>query len=417
MKNFIVFFTLCLIYLLALFLNQKLIWSFYLVFLVFILVSRQKLVFKPLNVLIILSLPLLWTILLSYNYTFYNNIKGLFYLSLPVIMIIIGYQIPKLIKFNLILIYIVYIGTILSSIYIAIVIYKVGFHAFLSPYGEARFVVGSGSPASILSLIISGYSKRYGFKIFKDNIQRSIFILINITGIYLFASRTYWVVLIIFLLFFNLKTILKHPVLFFFILCFGLILVSFFHFTTSEEITSTKSFIVKLTKTFSELKFSNFQTYRDINIHYRGYESYRAFMTYLEGTPLDLLFGYGLGKTIDLKASVYLAGSYWTVVPWIHNGYFFLLVKEGLLGLLFLVVFLFKVFKIGFRNMEKSNTEKRFMSLLIISCTFSLALTNFVICSMFTIEMTIILITVGVLIQTLNAKDSDGNERSAEKLQ
>jgi hypothetical protein len=413
MKNAIVFVILCLIYILALFVNQKIIWSFYVVFLIFILLSRHRLVFKPFNILITLSLPLIWTIILSYNYSFYSNIQGFFYMSLPVIMVIMGYQIFKLLTFNQFLIYLIYIGTILSLIYISIVIYKVGFRAFLSPYEEARFVVGSGSPASILALIVSAYSKQYGLKLFKDKIQKVAFIIINLAGIYLFASRTYWVVLAIFLVMYNLKLIAKHQIIFFFIFCAGLLFVVLFPIKVTGEITTTKSLFVKMIKTFSELQISNFQTYSDINIHFRGYEAYRALMTYLDGSFFNLLFGHGLGKHIDLKTPVYLAGQNWSTVPWIHNGYFFVLVKEGAIGLVSLIAFFVHVIWIGYRNLGKKNTEKRFISLLIISCTFSLILTNYVISSMFTIEMAIFLITVGVLIQKLSSKDLAVNKIAA----
>lgn len=408
--NSIIFIILCIIYLLALFVNQKILYGVYFVFLIFLLASRQKLTYKPLTVTLSLLIPLIWTIFLSSNYLFYNNIQGLFYLSMPIMMIIIGYQISKLLSLRQILIYLVYLGTILALVYITIAVYKVGFQAFLSPYEKARIVIGSGSPACILSLIISIYSKKYGFKIFRDNFQRIVFIVLNTVAIYLFASRTYWVVLLTFILIFNIQFILRHKVLSFASFFLGLFVILNFTSSSTAKLNSTKILFTKILNSFSELRFSNFSKYSDINIHYRGYEAYRAFKTYSEGTPANILFGHGLGKQIELNASVYLDGSFRSVIPWIHNGYFFILLKEGVFGLISLFVFLFYNLKIGLKGLEKNNTEKRFMSLLMIGSTVSMLLTNYVICSIFTIEMALVLITIGFLLQTLKPKIRDENK-------
>ena len=76
------------------------------------------------------------------------------------------------------------------------------------------------------------------------------------------------------------------------------------------------------------------------------------------------------------------------------------------MGLLALFLFFFQVFNFGFKNLGKNIDEKRFMSLMIIGSVFSMILTNYVICSMFTVEMAIILITIGAFIQMLNQKSN-----------
>jgi len=404
MRYIIFFIPLCIIFFLGLFINQKIIWCLYLLLLAFLLISRQKLVFKPVSILNTLTIPLIWTIILSYSYSFYSNLQGLFYLSIPMIMIVIGYQISKYLSLKKILILILCVGTLLSITYISIVIFKAGFSAFLSPYEKARFVVGSGSPVSIFALVISLYSEKFGIKLFRTSIEKIIFIIINLVAVYLFASRTYWMVLLIFILIFNINVIIKHQVSLFLLLVAGIVILMIFPVKLTGEISTTKGLVFKIFKTFSEIKFSNYESYSDINVHYRGYEAYRAFMTYLDGNPINLILGNGLGKPVDLKASVYLAGSYRTIIPWIHNGYFFILVKEGALGLLALFLFFFQVFNFGFKNLGRMIDEKRFMSLMIIGSVFSIILTNYVICSMFTVEMAIILITIGAFIQILNQK-------------
>jgi len=72
------------------------------------------------------------------------------------------------------------------------------------------------------SLILGIYSDKFGLSLYKNATSRWFSILINLIAIYLFASRTYWVMLFLFIIIFSLKTMRKDKLLFF-ILIFAVV--------------------------------------------------------------------------------------------------------------------------------------------------------------------------------------------------
>jgi len=118
----------------------------------------------------------------------------------------------------------------------------------------------------------------------------------------------------------------------------------------------------------------------------------------------ELIFGGGFGKMITLNTEVYLDGRFWKEVPWVHNGFFYVLVKLGSLGLLFSLLFFLKIINISIKNLYNADNEKQLLSLLLLSCSISMFMTNFVDCGMYNLEMTILMITIGFAAQALTKR-------------
>jgi hypothetical protein len=82
----------------------------------------------------------------------------------------------------------------------------------------------------------------------------------------------------------------------------------------------------------------------DVNAKYRAFESLAAINTILAGSWLDIIFGYGFGKMVDLGMVITLGvpgqKSEYQFIPILHNGYLYLLVKTGVFGLILFVGFL-----------------------------------------------------------------------------
>jgi hypothetical protein len=51
-----------------------------------------------------------------------------------------------------------------------------------------------------------------------------------------------------------------------------------------------------------------------------------------------VIFGEGLGSSIDLKREVWLLSSYMRYIPFLHNGYMTVFLKSGLLGVFVLLI-------------------------------------------------------------------------------
>jgi hypothetical protein len=115
------------------------------------------------------------------------------------------------------------------------------------------------------------------------------------------------------------------------------------------------TFFGKLARTGQELFIDGYNDLRSININYRGYETAIALEGYWKGSPLQILFGRGLGYMVDL--GVYLpldineAGGRSNVrfVSVLHNGYLFILVKTGLAAVAAYLYFLWAIYMKGRR--------------------------------------------------------------------
>jgi hypothetical protein len=380
------------------FISTKILWILYLLFLGVLIFSRMKFVFKPIIIISILLLPILWGLVMSYNENLYNTVQGFFYLSIPLLLIIIGFQLSKIFSIKHYFSIILIVGNIISIMFILVAVYKIGFSAFLSPYTKARFVLGSGSPACVLSLIISIYSDKFDLNLFKNNTRRILSIIVSLAAIYLFASRTYWVMLIIFIIIFSFKTIRKDKLLVLIFLSLAAVLIFMNLIYTDNGLSFSNSLIYKLTHSFKEIELSNFKTLREINQNFRGYEAYRSWETYIDGKPSELVFGFGLGKLVHLNTQMLIEGRLWSDIPIVHNGFFYILVKTGALGVVFILLFFFFFILIGVRRCRSKSFEQQFIGLFILACGGALFITNFVICGLFNFEISILLITAGFII-------------------
>ena len=95
----------------------------------------------------------------------------------------------------------------------------------------------------------------------------------------------------------------------------------------------------KILRTFEEIKIEEYNDLADINNNWRGYESYRALTYFKEGKIFQKILGYGFGALIPLNLYIELDGLIYNKVPIIHNGYIYILVKYGIIGLALYIIY------------------------------------------------------------------------------
>lgn len=95
-------------------------------------------------------------------------------------------------------------------------------------------------------------------------------------------------------------------------------------------------------------------TMRDIQNNWRGYEAYQGLMKFREGTNAQQFFGYGFGALVDLGIYMLLGAVEYDQVPFLHNGYVYLLVKCGIIGVVFYLLFLYLI---GFSKIRSDDFE------------------------------------------------------------
>lgn len=121
-------------------------------------------------------------------------------------------------------------------------------------------------------------------------------------------------------------------------------LVLFFSLKNDSANLAEGSFVDKLARAGSEITISDYQDQQDINLNWRGYESYMALKHYEEGDLTTYLFGYGFGELVDVGLFIKLGDEDLRFVPYFHNGYLYLLIKTGAFGVLLYLFFFISLF-------------------------------------------------------------------------
>ncbi|MDV7144370.1 O-antigen ligase family protein [Tropicimonas sp. TH_r6] len=96
----------------------------------------------------------------------------------------------------------------------------------------------------------------------------------------------------------------------------------------------------KLRNSIAEISFEDGSDRLSMYANWRGFEAYRALVTWQGFNFFEQLFGGGFGQNISLGSSVYFGTGEVSELPFAHNGYFTVLVKSGLVGVALFVYFM-----------------------------------------------------------------------------
>ncbi|MBB6111111.1 hypothetical protein [Mucilaginibacter lappiensis] len=370
---------------------------------------------KVARVFSILMLPVLFALIVGYQNDNYLILKDFYYFSIPVLFVLSGIVLACRLDIEKFLKTLVYAGLITSILVTAISVSYMGISALFDPY-SAHYAMGIvGAPGPPMGLACLLFTWKFNIRLFKPHWFK-LFMAINAFGIYMCASRTYFIIMVCFALLMvadKVKRIWIIPTIFFLVMLIALIPTDIFQATSSE------TFMSKLLGSFNELKMGDYNTEQDINMKYRGYESFMALKGYMEGDTKDWIFG-GLGKTVDLKTFVRLGeDTDFQFIPVLHNGWLYLLVKMGIAGVLTYILIFFGLIIKNWRKYADAKVKPaiRLFAALSIGCIFSLLLTNYIVTALFNAEMCIVMITLGYSYLNFNALVFKQEQREKEKIQ
>ncbi len=360
---------------------------------IFLPLNRHFAAIKAVKWFALLMAPVFLAIVISYNNSNYLIFKDAYYFSMPVFFILSGIVLACRMDIENFLKTLVYAGAITSLIVTGISVYYVGVSSISDPY-SAHYAVGIvGTPGPPVALACLLLTKKFNIRLFSRG-WFNLFVLINCMGIYMFASRTYLIITLCFLLMLVADKVKRKwvlPVIFFLI-----VLVIVFPFDIFKANT-TGNFADKILGSFNELSIGNYNTEEEINTKYRGYESFMAINQYINSGTKEWIFG-SIGNLIDLKTFVRLGeDTDYRFIPVLHNGWLYLLVKTGIVGILtYFIVF----FRLVFMNWKKYADTKskpviKLFAALAVGCILSLFLTNYIVTALFNVEMSIVMITLG----------------------
>ncbi|MFJ7467869.1 hypothetical protein ACIQWI_04895 [Peribacillus frigoritolerans] len=357
--------------------------SYKIVFLGLILYLLIQLIFYRFSINFVLLGTLLPLILIFfigllssiYGMPFYNDlIRDIIFYLMPILLITTGYIISIKIKdISLIINTVVWSGIILSVYHLH--------HFVLNPslLGESirqiRLEAGLGFTLTILSLFIIYFSKSFDMKILNNNIKIKTFgfIVCSISGLLSFSRSLIIFSLVILLILsiskrkYVIKSYLSLAITIFMIL----ILIPTIHFSVPEEAYEQMS--GKLVNSLNEVSITEFDSIKQINENWRGYEAYRSQIDFLDKSFIAQIFGGGFGERIPLGLSIQLSGEIYTSVPIVHNGFWNLLNKVGVSGLLLYIVFIISILKLGLKLVKKEGYQVKligYFSFIIAAFVF-----------------------------------------------
>ncbi|MBP4137267.1 hypothetical protein [Flavobacterium geliluteum] len=303
-------------------------------------------------------------------------IRDFTYLVKPILGLLVGYQLCRF-SSKLALKVLVYTGLVISLLHLVMLFFTIIEFRTIS-VNLLRQHGGYFSDYEIYVLIILIFYKNLNVEI--SHKQRTILILVIGLSSFLYLARTNLIQFII--LYVGLKGYLIYSqkslkvilsVLFFIILGYTAIV----YLKPKREGKGIQAFLYKI-KIAPEEAFKtriNKEDWKDFNDNYRSFENIIAVKQVSSKGTRAVLFGEGLGSTLNLGRKVWTNDNeYVQYIPIVHNGYMTLFLKSGLLGVLLLLVFLVILYR-----QKKSNIEAvQAINYLLIGSSVFLIVSNWV---------------------------------------
>lgn len=347
--------------------------------------KHLKLIWELIFIILIGSIVgVIYLLLNTYNIRDY--MRDIILVISPIIYILFGLYLSRNKILDKMCIYkaYVYSGIIISIIHI----YSILTNFNLIREGiNNRGVSGRGSSITIIAIIILLFIDNNGKKmIIKNSIIRSGIIFFLIMSFIFYFSRTDFALLIGFLVIFlfvrksiNPKEIIKKIV--------GICIIIAVVLSIVPKKTMNE-FIYKLSRSSNEISYnSDDWTWEKINNDWRGYEVYRSKYEFTKGNVTNKFCGFGFGKNVDLGIQIKLGDTMFSRIPILHNGYYYILLKTGILGLALYLIFLVKLFIKNLKNII--NERNIFESKLICGSIIGLFISTYVVAGLYNKEGTI----------------------------
>lgn len=116
----------------------------------------------------------------------------------------------------------------------------------------------------------------------------------------------------------------------------------------SDSINS--QFLGKVINSFQEISSSDFSDNQLVRKNWRAYESLQGIKKFSSASSNQKLLGHGFGELTSVGIDIKLGGKIRSDVPIFHNGYIYLLVKLGLVGVLLYILFLINIIRLLLNN-------------------------------------------------------------------
>ncbi len=273
---------------------------------------------------------------------------------------------------------------------------------------KVRGEAGGVHDLSVLALVIALFHGRVaGHKIFTNRAFRYVVLFFCLLSLVLSYSRTSLLMAIVLSLALwgvglrvNIKLITAA--------IFAISCVFFLSMVGSGG--GQVTFSDKLKKSITEVAISDYKSKSDINEYWRGYEAYRAALSFASAPFSQKIVGQGFGSLVDLGFYIKLGEREYRYIPVLHNGYMYILVKTGVLGVFLYLFFYLRLLRYSFVCSKSSNAEDLFFVRLLFGIVVCLILTMVVIGGMAEFQNIELIILVGFLLNKILNRSSAREE-------
>lgn len=310
------------------------------------------------------------------NESTYNFFRDIAYLLKPIIGLLLGYQLYKKCQNNFFQT-LIYTGVFLSLVHLSTVLITfIRFHTI--SVNLLREYSGYHSDYEVYVLIILLFYKNFQLNWSKKTINT--FIIIVSLSSFLYLSRTNFIQLII--LFVAMKgyfVINKKSMTIMSTIIISVVIGYTLIYQSNPNRTGRgiEAFLFKI----KNAPIEPFKTkidkddWKDFNDNYRSYENILTVKQVTSQGTSALVFGKGLGATINLGREVWTNdGEFIQYIPILHNGFATVFLKSGIFGLLFLFIF---IYLIGIPVATNLQLIKN-INYLLIGTAFFLIVSNWV---------------------------------------
>lgn len=328
----------------------------------------------PLALLLFIGIPGI------FNNEIRNIIRDILFALTPIALILIGYWLSgRASCWKTLPVAIVWLGVIFAFQNISVLIADPSL--IFSESMIIREKAGNVADITVLGFAVLIFNKKFNFnRSLLQGIPYWCIFSILLASIFLSFSRTAVVVIILI----SLASIgwlsrRKMKLIFLFIAVIMLLIFSNGDYSVVEGERLT--FTSKIIRSFQEIAISNYDSMTDISLNWRGFETFKTLEQYYSGTTSQIVFGQGFGALTDLGFYMALGGDAsvdFRFIPVMHNGYAYILLKYGFLGICLYFIFYAKMVVISLRYQNIKSQNILFSARLLFGLVISLAFVMFV---------------------------------------
>ena len=366
------------------------------------------------GVLIPLILLLILGTRIGAGFRLVDIVRDYIYFSSPILSFLLGVILYKRISLQKLMILFVAFGTIYSLYYLLQSTLQFG-SIFISDTYDTRYSIGTGTPLPMMALFFTIFFYKDINTVFRNHYLLLGIILFNAIVMYYFASRVYYFSFLIFILlylFYAFVAKYKKIGLILFSGVFVILLLLIYQMINGEGFVAEK-----MRNSLDEMFIQEFDGYDSVINNWRAYELFEAFNTMMEGSALHKIIGFGFGKLVHLEMELLLPGIELDYIPILHNGFAYVMVKTGAVGIFIYVLFAINLLLKSSKRIHIS-PENKTAFILLLATIIAVYFTTLVVNGFFSGESFFMLLFIGYLYEFLfNNTESDENKHNNSNVQ